>query len=261
MKKFTIAFLLFSSVLLAFSQNDSIPELVTDRPDATESSSTVPLGSLQIESGFIFTNTKSQEVQSDEYNLGSTLVRYGLLENFELRVGTYYGKLTEHYESIDVDSTFSGLGAVSGGFKVFICEEDGWIPEFSAMTEVTLRHIGHRKMHPTYSYFVTRLTASHTLSKKFSSGYNFGFGLDGEDPDGFFIYSAVIGYSITPSIGAFVEVFGEFDNADFPHSVLDGGLTFLIRHNLQLDVSAGISLSSQSDIYFLNTGFSWRIPR
>jgi hypothetical protein len=32
---------------------DKVPELVTDRPDQTESSAVVPPGSLQIETGFI----------------------------------------------------------------------------------------------------------------------------------------------------------------------------------------------------------------
>ena len=35
------------------------PELITDRPDQTESSSVVPLGALQIETGFIMENDET----------------------------------------------------------------------------------------------------------------------------------------------------------------------------------------------------------
>lgn len=263
MKKVSILFLLLNLVIIQLikAQNDSIPELVTDRPDQTESSITVPKGSLQIESGFVFTNTKNSSTNTNEMNMGSTLLRYGVFENFELRLSSYYGRTSIHYESNNTDSTFSGLGAVTAGFKVFIHEEEGWIPEFSILANITLRHLGHKKFHPTYSYPSARLSASHTLSDKLSFGYNFGFAYDGEIADGFFIYSSVLGYSITPGIGFYVEVFGDFDNSNYPHHILDGGFTFKVRHNLQLDISAGTVLTSESDSHFLNTGFSWRIPR
>ncbi|QQS35781.1 MAG: hypothetical protein IPM56_16290 [Ignavibacteriales bacterium] len=50
-----------------FSQ-DTVPELVTDRPDKTESASIVPVGWLQIETGFEFSGEKF-----DDYNAATSL--------------------------------------------------------------------------------------------------------------------------------------------------------------------------------------------
>ena len=40
------------AISLTAAATDSPPELVTDRPDQTESSKTVPVGSFQLESGW-----------------------------------------------------------------------------------------------------------------------------------------------------------------------------------------------------------------
>ncbi len=262
MKKFTILSLFFIVLSqLVNSQNDSIPKLIPDRPTQSAASSTITKGSFQIESGFVFANSNNSNTNSDKFDLGSTLLRYGVFDNFELRLSSYYGRSSVHYESNNTDSVFSGLGAVTAGFKVFVHEEEGWIPEFSILANITLRHVGEKQFRPTYSYPSARLAASHTLSDKLSLGYNFGFAYDGEIADGFFIYSTVLGFSVTPNIGAFVEVYGDFDHSNLPHHLWDGGLTFKLRHNLQLDISAGTTITSETDSYFVNAGFSWRIPK
>jgi hypothetical protein len=260
MRKSTLLILLFFISLIGLSQNDSIPDLVTDRPDATESSSTLPPGSFQIETGFSFFNIDNEEFETQDFGLGNTLFRYGLFDNFELRLSSFYGNTKVHFKELNSDSTYAGLGALTAGFKVFIHEEEGWIPEFSIIADITLRHIGSEDFRPTYSFPTARLAASHTLTKNLSLGYNFGFAYDGEIADGFFVFSTALGYRITPGIGAFIEIFGDFDHANLPHNMLDGGFTFLVRHNLQLDASAGIALAAESDIYFVSAGLSWRIP-
>ncbi|MFW6371118.1 MAG: hypothetical protein ACOC10_07950 [Bacteroidota bacterium] len=55
--------LLFLVHGLSVTAQVDIPELVTDRPDQTESATTVPNNSLQIETGYVF--------QSDEIENGS----------------------------------------------------------------------------------------------------------------------------------------------------------------------------------------------
>lgn len=94
-KKKIIFSSLNSSVLIFFLINLLfIPEiysqkLVTDRPDQTESAVTVPLNSLQIETGFLYEGVKETESVFDNYSIGA-LLRYGILDNIELRFGGDY---------------------------------------------------------------------------------------------------------------------------------------------------------------------------
>ena len=78
---------------------------------------------------------------------------------------------------------------------------------------------------------------------------------------GFFVYSIVLGMSISDRFGAFAELYGTSNNGDIPHTRADAGLTYLIRHNLQLDVSGGTGLDSGIKMYFVSFGLTWRIPR
>ncbi len=235
--------------------------IVTDRPDQTESSSTVPHKTLQIETGFIYENTQTTELLMENWFIGSTLLRYGLWERFELRLGSFYQLSRGEMKESLADSTEQGFGPVLTGFKVYVVKEKGLRPEISIIAEMTLRHIGSPTYRPTFSYPVAKISASHTLARKLSLGYNAGFAYNGENADGFFVYSAALSYAITPRLAFYGEAYGTFDHGNLPNHRVDGGFTYLVRNNLQLDISAGTGFDSNIDKHFISTGFSWRIPR
>ena len=63
--------------------------------------------------------------------------------------------------------------------------------------------------------------------------------------------------------GLFVEVFGDipFNATGGPRNSFDGGLTFLIRDNLQIDGAAGVGLSDSADDWSVGLGITVRLPR
>jgi hypothetical protein len=191
----------------------------------------------------------------------TTLLRYGVWDNFELRLGSSYQQTKILNERTGMDSIQSGFSPVLAGFKVSIVEEKGLRPQLAFLADLTFSDIGEPDYRPSYTYSTFKFSASHTLSDLFSLGYNFGYANNGEDALGFFVYSAVLGIGICERLGAFAEVYGTSDNGDEPIFRYDGGLTYLIRDNLQLDLSAGSGIDKDVDFYFLNFGFSWRIPR
>ena len=62
-------------------------ELVTDRPDQTESAVVVPRGTVQIETGWLRTEEEDGPVEIETEELLGTLVRVGLSDRVELRLG------------------------------------------------------------------------------------------------------------------------------------------------------------------------------
>ena len=94
-KIFFPVFLICSTLFFSnlFAQEDD-PELITDRPDITESASIVYPGWLQIETGFSLLNDNfvDETVVNDLiiYNLAGTLLRYGISGSVELRAGGAY---------------------------------------------------------------------------------------------------------------------------------------------------------------------------
>ncbi len=68
--------------------------MITDRPDQTESAVIIPRDFVQFEIGFIYQKQKfsdgTNSFENENLILASTLCRYGVSSNFELRFGGEY---------------------------------------------------------------------------------------------------------------------------------------------------------------------------
>jgi hypothetical protein len=255
--KFTfIVTLLLVFTASVFAQ-DKIPELITDRPDQTESSVVVPHKSLQIETGFVMENSSSNLFSSKSFAYNSTLLRYGLLYNFELRLGLEYLGEKLNMENGDNTNT-SGFSPLYTGFKVKIADEDGWKPEFAFLGGLVLPFTANKDFKPSHTAADIRFSFSHTLSDKLSLGYNLGAEWDGETAIPSYFYSVSLGAGISDKIGMFIESYGWLHEAGAEH-LFDAGLTYLLLPNFQFDVSAGIGLKNSID-NFISLGLTYRLP-
>jgi hypothetical protein len=228
--------------------------MATDRPDQTEASGTVGQGVLQIETGVVFSKHvvefyNGETERTRDY--ATTLLRYGLFDNIELRIASAY---TEH-ETETPSQTISGMQPLSIGTKIEIHAEQGWRPEVAFIGHLTLP-VGDDDFKPEYVAPDFRFSLAHTLSERFSLGYNVGMEWDGSDPKGSFIYTIALGASIAGPVSAFAELFGESHHG-WNHFA-DFGITVLATPNLQFDASYGLPIQGQ-DTRFLNAGVSFRI--
>jgi hypothetical protein len=104
-----------------------------------------------------------------------------------------------------------------------------------------------------------RFTMQHTLSDKFSFGYNLGSEWDGFTAAPTFIYTLTTGYAISEKMGSYVELFGFGPQKDKANHNFDGGITYLINHNFMLDLSSGVGLTANAPDYYIAFGFSYRM--
>lgn len=236
------------------------PELVTDRPDQTEASRVVPLGTLQIETGFLLENNETDLETQRAINYNTSLLRYGLLENFELRLGFAYLENRVEYKESDSTYTEQGLSPLYTGFKVQILDEDGWIPETSLIGGLILPFSASEEFKPENTGVGLRFSMSHTLSERFSLGYNLGAEYLGESPGLWYFYSVALGVGITDKLGMYVEGFGWIPEDNVPSHMFDGGFTYLLTPLFQLDVSAGVGLNEEALDNYISAGFSIRVP-
>jgi len=244
-----------------------IPELVTDRPDQTESSSTVPPGYLQIEMGYEHSENEREDLETDV--VPQALLRVGLTENLEFRLG-FDGYFWENAVDLTQGAEDNeGAGDLGIGFKLKLRDEEGWLPETAFLTNVVLptkkTPFSSERFDPEY-----RLACSHTLSERLSFGYNVGQAwVTEEDTAGDldtrhqFIYSAAVGIGLSDNLGGFVEFFGEIPTGSDggPANSFDGGFTYLIADNVQLDIASGVGLSQDAQDWFLAAGLSIRFPQ
>jgi hypothetical protein len=241
-------------------------ELITDRPDQTESSSTVPRKSLQWESGFSY-EADSRELQSGKesnqsFGLNHSLLRYGITDRIELRLGFDAVHTSTSFEQQDVqDIKKTSLEPLYFGAKLNITSESGIIPELAIITHLSIPvsdgSPGLKDLVPDLV-----LAGSYTLGESLGFGFNAGFqwpDLIEFKPDLF--YSAVLGISHSEKLGTFWEVYGYyFQVPAVADTRADAGITLLLKPNLQLDLSAGIGISDVSPDIFIGLGFSTRFP-
>ena len=281
---FAVAICCFFLQALAQEPEDESPELVTDRPDLTESSSVVPKGTVQLETGWSMEEFDTPGGKLRAHHFPSTLARIGLHERVELRIGWDGGQ----WQKLDLDReavTSSGAGDMQVGTKMALWSESQKMPETAVLVGVSLptgtscraaEQLGNRIYCNSFNLYSSRrydpsaiVAMSKTLNERFSLGWNLGAAwlTEREDSGGLDtlprgIYSVALGIAATEKAGFFVEFFGDtsLTGASRPSNSVDGGMTFLVLPNVQLDASAGKGISSEAPDWFIGAGVSFRLP-
>ncbi|MBL7216812.1 MAG: transporter, partial [Desulfobacteraceae bacterium] len=64
-------------------------------------------------------------------------------------------------------------------------------------------------------------------------------------------------------LGAFVEAYGSIamNPSNTPSNAVDGGFTYLILENFQVDISGGKGISEAATDWYVGAGFTYRYPR
>lgn len=209
----------------------------TDRPDQTESSSTVPKGSFQIETGVLFGSSKSEGISIKETLAPSTLFRYGITSGIEIR-------LVNQFESIKNRTTSAKTNGISDleiGTKFQILHKEDINTEIAFLSHLILP-TGSKELTIDKWGTINKLSISHTVSETIGIGYNVGYDYFGTGK-GNFTYSLALAIGIAPKLGVYIEPYGEVVEFNTHESNFDAGLTYLVKNNFQLDVSYGTGIN------------------
>jgi hypothetical protein len=227
-------------------------EIVTDRPDQTESSTTIPLKSFQIECGVLSGNYNFNNSSEKLFLIPTTLLRYSLSKNIELR-------LVEQLISIRNEQTSEenfGLSDLELGAKIQLLKNPAINTEIAFISHLVLP-TGAVSITNEHVGTINKLAISHGLTDFLDLGYNIGYNYFGHEK-GYLTYSLAFGLGLTKRMGAYIETYGEVIEFTDWISNFDSGITYLVRENMQLDFSFGIGLNQKMN--YFSVGFSWNIP-
>lgn len=232
--------------------------LVTDRPDATEASSTVGKGVLQFETGGLYESFEANRVKNETFTYNTMLIRYGLLDNLEIRLGWDFVEGVTSINGNRLDDVTSGLSPLLLGLKLDIAEENGAMPEIALIGHVFPVFSAATDFRPETTGIDFRLSLSHTLNEKSSIGYNIGAQWGNDSPEAAAIYTLAYGYSISEKWGVYAEVYGDLPEDSAANHFWDAGFTYLASNDLQFDAFFGTSFTEGQDL-LLGMGLSYRI--
>lgn len=251
----------------SFSGGPDLDEpLSTDRPDFTESSVTVGRGVTQLEMGYLYVNDRAPSTSFDGHAYPDMLLRQGLFaEWLELRVGWTYLSDRETIGSLTTTNDRSSDLLVAT--KIALTPQEDLLPEMALIAQMFLPIsddpiLGGGEVLPGVNW-IYAWELNDWLSVAGSSQLNRALDDANGEAYGLFAQSAVAGVSLTDRLGTFHEWFAFIpDGAETIRTqhFYNGGFTFLINDDVQLDIRAGVGLSDNADDFFAGTGLSIRFP-
>ncbi len=255
-----IVFLLFSGIPALVQAQ----EMDTDRPGQTISPHTVDAGRLLLEAGFKYEGDKLEDTRLHNITPVNLLLRYGLVNRLELRAGlaffhkNYVTGGISHHEFSYIEK---GLYPVYFGTKVQLLENDGIIPSLAVMGSLSFPGLASKKYAPDHIAPDIRITASHHLLRKVTTGYSIGYTWDGKNDLPAFDYSAILWVAHSMKLASFYEIYGFIPPEAVAADVrFDAGVTWLIIPSFQADLSGGIGITAFAPDFYAGFGFSWIIP-
>ncbi len=234
----------------------AVAPIITDRPDFTESTETVPVGMTQIEAGATWTRSGSERASS----WGEVLIRHSLGRKTEMRIEA---------------PTFSRLRGAAGnsrgfedgsiGFKQVLSQGSGKLglrkPRISVIGATSLP-LGSRDLRQSRLQPEAKLLFGWDLSEKISLSSNLNLAFLRENGERFREWSASLslGYSLTEKTASYVEIYGFAPNGGRARSqFINGGFTHHINDDFQLDARLGFGIDN--DVAGKNSFFGLGVAR
>lgn len=243
-KRLTIIFLIAN----AFVYGQTI---ITDRPDQTESSSTIPKGSLQFETGFLLGSSNNDAIKEQQILAPSILSRFGLTKTIELRLLTQF----ESIKNKNTDEVYSGISDLEIGAKVQLFKKESSSTEIAILSHLIIPTAQKQLTNDNFGS-ISKLSISHQFSELIGVGYNVGYNYFGFG-NGDLTYSFALGIGLTDTLGLYLEPYGEVLDFETHEASFDGGLTYLLQDNIQLDISFGTGINHT--MKYIALGFSANI--
>jgi hypothetical protein len=159
----------------------------------------------------------------------------------------------------DGNKVETGLFPIGIGTKIHFWDEKGVRPLTAMIIQSGVPKLSSKKFSDAYWSPEIRFTMRNTLSPNIYLGYNGGMEWDGGSGKMKWLYTVSPSFALGDKCSAFIEVFGFLENGSAPEHNLDGGFSFLLSNNSQIDVSGGLGLNASAPDYFLSMGFSYRI--
>lgn len=223
-------------------------EIVTDRPDVTNSSLVVPAGSIQIENGL---NTSGQSAGKG-FDGSNSRIRFGVAPCLEvlLDVPSYVGRLT---------------GAVDTGFTN-VTPSVKW--QVSGLPEPANLSVVFGVGLPTGTPAITGAGLQPYLQLPWSYELGGGWGISGMvtsffRPSDFANHQTseatfVIERKVSERLALFAEYVGDFPSRGASTALLNVGGGYLLNRTEQLDFHLAFGLNRNSPDYIIGVGYSYR---
>ena len=242
---------------------EQLRDLSTDRPDLTESPSTVDAGWFQLEMDIASYLEDSSTVERFRaVGIGALNLKAGVLNNVDIQfIWTAYVREETVDRATGVETTVSGSGDLVVRVKWNLWGNDGGETAFAVMPFLKI---------PTAGADVGNGEVEGGIIAPFGMDIGGGWGLglqaeldffrtdDNTRDQLVFAFTVVVGRDLTEDLGFFVEVFAAFPTEDSTVVTVDFGGTYALCPQVQLDVAVVIGVTDAAADLVVFVGISVR---
>ena len=229
--------------------------IATDRPDFTESSTTVGAGVAQIEAGYTYSRDADDKQRGHSW--GEPLLRVGV-----------YADWLELRAALAPATEFQGGQHASGfedlylGIKLGLTSQSEWLPEVAIVPQLTVP-TGHTNFTSNRTLPGCNLLYGWDVTETFSTAGStqVNLAVDGDDAYVEWAQSWTVGLALAENVGLYSEWFALLpeQSADLASEhYLNGGITWQPTNDIQFDIRAGTGLNESASDLFCGVGLSLR---
>jgi hypothetical protein len=252
-----VAWIASLSPLLGQETNGpDLGEIATDRPGFGTPANVLPIGVIQLESGFTVTSQSGQGTSVRTFALGSPLVRVGIGERFGLPFSGE-GFVNSRITTSTPLNRSEGLSDFAIGAKIGRVDEHGWFPALSPMPVLVLP-IGGRSITNSAFYPGLALDWSKSFPEKCRSWGTVGYtsGSEGNRRYVQRLSTVAFGHSVWAGSGATSKSITSVQTGTnaTEASLLDDGFVHVLGKNAQIDLEAGRRFIRSTACWFASIG-------
>lgn len=235
----------------------------TDRDSFTPAVTLVGRGRLVVESAYSFIDNRRVE---DTHSFPEYLLRYGILDRVELRLGWNYetGGASAGVSG-GASSDFSETGGpirestINYGMKIAVTQQDTWLPESIVILRGDTPTSG-----PDHS---SQLTVTYAwgweLLQQWKLDAAIRFRTASEEGDRFELWapSIVLKIPVAARFNVHAEYFGVFSNnkaVDSTQNYISPGISYFVSPNFEVGTRVGWGMNEQAPRFFANVGAGMR---
>lgn len=245
------------------NEEEAEEELETDRDSFTPATTIVKRGGLLVESAYSLIDNRNV---AETHSYPELLLRYGWLENVELRLGWNYeiggagnpisGNISDFEE--EEEGELEEEAKILYGAKFFLTRQRGWTPQSSFIVQGYTPTFGASNL--------TTLSATQVFGWRLRNGWNWDnavrYATSGFAGDDFNVWtpSTVLKFPLTERAKGHVEYFGVMTDGRVQETTqhfFSTGAHYLLTRNFEIGVRGGWGLNEQSPNFFLNAGIGW----
>lgn len=239
---------------------EPFPDLISDRPDFTESTEVVGTNAIQIEAGFLREITSGADGTSTVAG-PFPLVRLGVTRRVELRLSGE-GYSWQSFRQRLPSRGFRGISDHAVGAKVKLSNERGWRPAMALIGGVSMP-VGDPEVTSAHHDPELKFCWAHGLPAGLDLAGNFNVGSASDDKGRILQRAAslTVARDLKYGFGGFAEVYSvSLDRDEGRSSIFNFGFTHGLGQHAQADLTLGRTISGGVTSWYVAVGVVVRQP-